>query len=465
LDHRPVAARQGGTLYRAGKFVRRAPVAAALAAAFVAALVGGTLVSLNYARQAEAEAARAQSELERAEFFLDRAEALNEAKDAYGDLLRRLSGSDADVERESRILMERWREAHDNRKNAPGSAAAISYAVGMHFSLRRDNQRAIAVLEPWIAEGYGPKGLIDLARVFLANSYDVVGQSDKAIAILEDLDREMSANFDANSVNHVQVVSDLAMATNAPEAQQRAINVIEAALKTEDAPHYRAFLWNQLGSARLGVGDRVGATAAYREAVDTEAGNPLADQANLGTLRVNLAATELYFADQPAASRKQADIVLGPMRAAIGENVMTGFAHMLRGEAKLADGDHTGALADTRIGLEMIARYNSDTSPSWLNGACAHAAALVANGDLAGAEVVVARMEAVAKEKDLSPTMGEMARARLLASRGDIAGARKQLALARANKAGLERGMPNAWRLTQAEAWVAAEAKRQGGGR
>lgn len=465
LEHRPVAARQGGALYRARKFVRRAPVATALAGAFVAALVGGTVVSLNYARQAAAEATRAQTELARAEFFLDRAEALNEANGAYGDLLRRLSGSDADVERESRILMERWREAHDNRKNAPGTAAAISYAVGMHFSLRRDNQRAIAVLEPWIAEGYGPKGLIDLARVFLANSYDVTGQSDKAIAILEDLDREMSANFDANSINHVQVVSDLAMVNNLPEAQQRAISVIEAALKTEDAPHYRTFLWNQLGSARLGVGDRVGATAAYREAVSTEAANPLADQANLGTTRVNLAASELYFADQPAASLQQADIVLGPMRAAIGENVMTGFAHMLRGEAKLATGDRAGALADTRTGLEMIARYNSDTSPSWLNGACAHAAALVANGDLAGAEALVARMEAVAREKDLSPTMGELARARLLATQGDIAGARAQLALARANKAGLERGMPNAWRLAQAEAWVDAATKRKAAAR
>ncbi|MEE4288945.1 MAG: serine/threonine-protein kinase [Erythrobacter sp.] len=219
LDHRPVAARQGSVFYLAGKFARRAPVATALAAAFVAALVGGTIVSLNYARQAQAEAARAEAELERAEFFLARAEALNEAKDAYGDLLRRLSGSDADVERESRILMERWREAHDNREIAPGTAAAISYAVGMHFSLRRDDRRAIAVLEPWISEGYGPDGLIDLARVFLANSYDQVGQSEKAVAILEDLDREMSANFDANSMNHVQVVSDLAMANNVPEAQ------------------------------------------------------------------------------------------------------------------------------------------------------------------------------------------------------------------------------------------------------
>lgn len=460
LDHRPVAARQGGAFYRARKFARRAPVATALAAAFVAALVGGTIVSLSYARQAAAEAARAQAELQRAEFFLGRAEALNEAQEAYGDLLRRMTGSDTDVERETRLLMERWQEAHDNRKIAPGTAAAISYAVGKHFSLRGDNQRAVAVLEPWISEGYGPKGLIDLARVFLANSYYSAGQSDKAIAMLEQLDREMSANFDANSINHAQVVSDLAYATSTPEAAQRSITVMEAALKNEDSPTVRSFLWNQLGSARLGVGDRVGATAAYREAVKAEAANPLADQANLGTLRVNLAAAELYFADRPDAALKQADIVLGPLRAAMGENVMTGFANMLRGEAKLARADLAGAMADTRSGLEMIARFNGDKTASWLNGACAHAAALVASGDLAAAEALVSRMEAVARDNDLSPTMGELARARLLAARGDMAGARAQLALARANKDGLERGMPNAWRLAQTEAWVAAKAKR-----
>lgn len=465
LQHRPVAARQGGALYRAGKFARRSPVATALGVAFMAALVGGTGISLAYARQASAEAARAQSELERAEFFLSRAEALNDAQEAYGDLLRRMTASDTDVERESRLLMERWQEAHDNRKSAPGTAAAISYAVGKHFALRGDNQRAIAVLEPWISEGYGPKGLIDLSRVFLASSYHYTGQSDKAVAMLEQLDREMSGTFDANTINHAQVVSDLAMAANTPESAQRSITVMEAALMNEDAPTVRSFLWNQLGSARLGIGDRVGATAAYREAVKVEAANPLANQAELGTLRVNLAAAELYFANRPDAALKQADIALGPVRAAMGENVMTGFAFMVRGEAKLAQGDVAGALADTRSGLELVGRFNGETTASWVNAACAQAAAMLARGDLAGAEALVARMEAVARVNDLSTTMGELARARLLATRGDIAGARKQLALARANKAGLERGMPNAWRLAQAEAWVAAEAKRRTGGR
>lgn len=462
LENRPVAAREGGSGYRAAKFVRRFPVASGLAAAFVAALIGGIVVSLSYARVAEAEADRAKQELARAEFFLDRAEALNQANDAYGDLLRRITGSDTDVERESRVLMERWREAHANRKNAPARAAAVSYAVGMHFSLRSDNQRAVAVLEPWISEGYGPKGLIDLARVFLAQSYSSINQYDKAMSMFEALDREMSGNLDANSINHVQVVGSLAVAARTPEAYRRAISVIEAALENEDAPHYRSFLWTELGTARLGVGDRVGAATAYREAVNEEASNPLADQANLATSRVNLAAAELYFADQPDATIAQVDTVLGPIRAAMGENNMTGFAYMLRGEAKLANGDAKGALVDTREALEMIVRFNGESTGSFLNVAGAHAAALVANGDLTGAEALVARMEAVAREKDLSPTMGEMARARLLATQGDMAGARQQLALVRANKAGLERGMPNAWRLAQTEAWVAAQATQVG---
>jgi len=460
LESRPVTARQGGALYRAGKFARRSPVATALGAAFIAALVGGTGVSLAYARQASAEAARAQSELERAEFFLDRAEALNDAQEAFGDLLRRITAGDTDVERESLLLMERWQEAHDNRKIAPGTAAAISYAVGKHFALRGDNQRAIAVLEPWISEGYGPKGLIDLSRVFLASSYHYTGQSDRATAMLQQLDREMSGTFDANTINHAQVVSDLAMAANTPETAQRSITVMEAALKNEKSPDVRSFLWNQLGGARLGIGDRIGATQAYREAVKVQAANPLADQANLGTLRVNLAAAELYFANRPDAALEQADIALGPVRAAMGENVMTGFAFMVRGEAKLAQGDTAGALADTRSGLEMVGRYNGTETASWVNAACAYAAAMLASGDLAGAEALVSRMEAVARDHDLSTTMGELARARLLATRGDMAGARKQLALARANTAGLERGMPNAWRVAQAEAWVAAKAKR-----
>ncbi|MEE4317309.1 MAG: serine/threonine-protein kinase [Erythrobacter sp.] len=466
LDHRPVAARQGGTLYRAGKFVRRAPVAAALAAAFVVALVGGTLVSLNYARQAEAEAARAQSELERAEYFLDRSEALNKAQLAYAGLLQRLTGdSEAELSGERRILMARWKEAHDNRAANPADAAAVSFAVGTHFARRQDYKLAVEVLEPWITEGYGPKGLIDQASTLLASAYTVIGRTDEARRLLEELDADYSNSLARHSVAHVMVLNELAWQGDQKKGFRRSEEAARDGLTRETDPHNIALLWNFIGNARVSLGDRLGANEAYRKAVAVAAADPLADVANLTTYRTHQASSELYFANNARAAMEQTAILLGPMRKAIGENNMTALAHMIAGEAALSDGDVAKAVRETRESLNLNARYAGTQSVSWQNAATAHAAALVAAGQIGAARDLIDQMEAIIQAKGTSLFRVHVSRARLLASEGKIREAQGELAQARTFTDALERGMSHAWRLAQAEAWVAAEAKRQGVGR
>lgn len=457
LEGRAVAARAGGPFYQLGKLAGRYPLASAGLASAVLALAVGIFASVNFAQAAQREAVRAQTELERAQFFLTRAETLNRAQGAYADVLRRLTGdNETDLARESRILMERWQEAHENREVNPAQAAALSYAIGTHFALRSDNERAVAVLEPWIGEGYGPKGLRDLASVHLASVYSVLGRRDDARALLEALEAEMEKGFDRHSVSHVQVVQDLAWLGDQGEGFRRAEEVTLAALEIETDPHYLSALWNFLGTARLSLRDRTGATEAYRQAVAAAENDPLADLANLGVVRVNLAAMELYFADDPEAAMRQIDIVLGPIRTAIGENSSTGFAHMIRGEAALAQGDVPTALAETAMALELIERFSGFDGGSWINAAPARAAALIAAGQTDEARRLVNRLEALLTDRKFPMFMAHICLARLAAAEGQASEAANHLAEARTHTEGLERGMPHAWRLAQAEAFVAA---------
>jgi eukaryotic-like serine/threonine-protein kinase len=457
LANEPVLAQPPSLRYRAGKFVRRHRLPVAATGIVALALVASTLIAGFGLIEARNSESRATQELARAEFFLERAETLNRAQGAYADVLRRLTGdSEADLERENRILLERWQEAHENRAINPAQAAALSYAIGTHFAFRRDEERAVAVLEPWIREGYGPKGLLDLASVQLASTYSVLGRREDARALLETLDAEMENGFDRHSASHVQVVQNLAWLGDQGEGFRRAEEVTLAALATEKDPHYVSALWNFLGTARLNLRDRTGATEAYRQAVAVAETDPLADLANLATGRVNLGAMELYFADDPEAAMRQIAMVLGPMRDAIGENSFTGFAHMIQGEAALAKGDVATAVQETGAGLALIEKYVGLEAGSWINAAPAHAAALVASGRTDEARRLVDRLEALLRERGFPLFMAEISRARLEAAAGRHAEAQRLLAQARSHTEGLERGMPHAWRLAQAEAFVAA---------
>lgn len=60
LEHRPVLARSGGALYRAGKFLRRHRAASLAAIVAVVAVVGGTAVALHQGWHARQQAERAQ---------------------------------------------------------------------------------------------------------------------------------------------------------------------------------------------------------------------------------------------------------------------------------------------------------------------------------------------------------------------------------------------------------------------
>lgn len=464
LGHRPVVARQGGRVYRAGKFLRRFPLASGLAMAFVAALVGGIVVSLTYARQAEAQALRAQGELERAEYFLQRNNTVNHAREAYADALQTMFASDADTERMTRLLKERWAEAHGNRQANPLQAAALSYSIGRHFVYRNDYTTALTILEPWLAAGYGPKELLDQGRVVVAYAYLNTGKREQAEALFRQNLLSIEKGYEAYSPDHASAASDLATLTRdtADLAMAEAV-LVKVAASPDHPPDIASYLWNQTGLVRLMQGNRPGALEAWRRAVAIIEDNPLASPSGRDTRRVNLAYAEFHMGGSEQAAEALVAKVLGQDLSETGLNREIGRALGLRGEIALSRGRLEPAIADLERAAAIIERFSGTRTGHWALEQSALVEALVAAGRLAEAKRAQTALEVRTADGGPQTITAAISRAMLLAGEGRTAEARVLLDGLSADADKLARSAHLPTRMARARARLAAGASADSG--
>ncbi len=167
LDGRPVLARRGTLVYRAGKFARRHRIALAAAAVAAVALAGGIVLTLREAARARAAEARAQRRF---------------------DDVRKLSSS---------FLFE----VHDSIRELPGSTPARALIVKRALEYLDDLSREAEddrALRRELAEAYMKVGDVQ-GNAYMANLGDVPGALQsyaKAIALLEPLVQSGTADDD-----------------------------------------------------------------------------------------------------------------------------------------------------------------------------------------------------------------------------------------------------------------------------
>ena len=371
LDNQPVLAQAPSWSYRTGKFVRRHrwPVAAAAIAG--SALIAAALISsfgLIKARQAEqqallsaqqAEQARLEAEqnLDRAEFFLGRANLYNLAQNAYSDVLQRMFGNQADVERQTRILLQRVSEAQARREQEPDAAALLSYAVGRHFLFRNDYPTAVQVLEPWLQQAYGPDDLVFLGRMLLPVLYINLGRSEESIPILRENIATFAASWEAYTPDHVAAATQLASITADKDDLQQAEEVLSQAMQTDHGPQVNMYFANQLALMRRYQGDLEGAYMALRQVVEIINANSLLDISGTDTGRLNLAAFELYHANNMAAAEQLVQTVLNDTTNSKGRSRESGRALQLLGIIRARQGDHEQAMSLLQQAATELQRF------------------------------------------------------------------------------------------------------------
>lgn len=412
LGHLPVAAREGGTRYRLGRFVARNPLPVALGSAAVLALASGLVASLSFARQARAERDTAQDALARAEWSIERGDFFNQAQGAYADVLQRLFGAQGNIEEQTAALRARVEEAQQRKGAEPDNAAFLSYTIGRHFVFRNDYTTALQILEPWVLEGYGPSGFQLYGEQLLAVVYMNLGRPSDAVPLLRKVERTFARGFDANTPDHAAAASQLAFTTGDAKDLRRADTVLNAALTTTTEPSIIIFFWNQLATIRRMLGDLNGAHDAISRAVAMVEENRLSEIAGKDTARLNLAEYEFYLREDAAKTAKLIDTVIGTDTAAKGENRELGRALVYRGLLEAGRGEVAAAEATLARAVELTDRFAGAQSASSIHARIALAETLAANGKRATAESTLAAAAAIDDPKLAEANAQELALAR-----------------------------------------------------
>ncbi len=373
LEKRPVSARQGGWLDAASKFIQRYPLASGLVAAVTVSLVAGLTASLSFATEARTEAQRAtealeeaEENLERAKFFLERADLFHATHSAYADALQSMFGSGADVERQTRVLKERWHQAYALRSEDPDNAAFLSYAIGRQFLFRNDYLTAIDILKPWIEEGYGPPVLLGYGRQMLAVAYMSVGREQEALPVLRETEAWFASSFDAAAPDHIAASTQIAMITEEEADIRAAEHLLETGLEADHGSSIKMYFWNQLSRMRQMRGDFPGAYDAILEVEAIIVSTPLMDVSGTDTGLLNVADFELWHTGNLDRAEALAMSALDTARLTRGESREMGLAHATLAEVLAFRGDFQSALSEIDKGLEITVRYTGEEAESAL---------------------------------------------------------------------------------------------------
>ncbi|MEM6820271.1 MAG: serine/threonine-protein kinase [Pseudomonadota bacterium] len=380
LEKLPVAAREGGVAYRLGKLLQRAPLASTLAAGFVLALVGGTVFSLRYAAEAQAETERAQRALARAQWQFNRSEANLAAQQSYSDILQRAFGGDKTDEL-SAMLVERWESAWADRESDPDTAAATSYAVGRNFFFRSDTKRALEIFDPWMESGIGPAPLIEIGEEVYALMLATANRNDEANPRLRELIDRFETGFQESDADLFNYAFKLAVITKADEDLERAETVLLRLIPNDKEPFETLFHQNQLGFLRLLRNERAGALTAFREALRIFEENPQLAAYGRDIVRFNVALQELGLSRDLDAAESLTQAILTEDFELKGESAQQARALLLMGMINGERGALEDALSQVDSADALFAKYSGPNSSLRVT-TCAVKAAILADAGM-----------------------------------------------------------------------------------
>jgi len=390
LVNEPVIAQPPSMRYRAGKFVRRHrwPVAAGTMVAL--ALLVGSVVAVYGLQQA-------RDALRQSEVNLEEARLLNSISNAYADALQRLFGGIGDVEVSTRLLVEHVEERTADWPTDPQSAALTAFAVGRHFLSRNDYPTARRIFEPWLQAGYGSDTLQQYGWSLIGYAYRYTGERDKALAAFRQADAMMPPEelMRTGAINRrVQIALMSGEATDFDQARDLLQRRIDSG---EVSGAQKKGLLNSLYQLEVRAGNFDAAYRAIRAAVDLIEASPGMEFAGRDTNRLNLAAMDLYYHEDPAAARHQVEVIRGGAMRAKGESREAARALLIEGVIDRLEGRPDSALEKLREAIPLFDRFAGANPSDRLNTGLEIVVTLIESGRLDDAERELAGMRARAR--------------------------------------------------------------------
>lgn len=368
LSHHPLSVIEGKFSYVTRKFLQRNKLQSVLGVALALAIISGLIASLVLANKAQTEARIAKANLAKSEYYLARSEVFFFGNNAYSDVLQRVFGSSTDIETQTRLLKDRWQEAHDSRVEDPINAAALSFAIGRHFMFRNDYKTALEIFEPWLLEGYGDPLLVNLSRPLLATVYGRLGRSEDAIPVYRQSVEWLSSGYEAGSPDHISAASNLARFTMDNQDILAADKLLVDGLngRSGEEPQLAAYYWQQLGALRDTRGDFEGSHLAKISSLSLIKDNPLLELSGKDTVRLNLALSTFFLRKDLSVARQLATEA-EEISAKKGDSLETGRTYYLQSLLLAEDGQFEDALSRIEKAIDLIARYTDSSTTLSIN--------------------------------------------------------------------------------------------------
>ena len=360
----PVMARNGSQLYRIGKLLKRAPIASALAASFVAALAGGLFVSQHYARAAQSEAARANEELTRANWNADNADILGSVANSYVDAFQYVFGQDEEIEQLSdRLIDYHALSMKEDRHDNPTAFATKSYAVGKHFLQRNDYVNARKVLEPWINEGLGdsPK-LLNYGKSSLGHTYRNLGEPVLALEMFESVEAFYIGTPQENTIEHAAVAITAALLSGDASKSKKASKIIDHILQTDNDLGVQMYLNVQIFQMESKLGNWEASYKALSKAVAIIESGVLGLSTGLDTVRLNLAEMDVLYQQDFPSARKRIAAAQEFADSRKGESKSQAKIYALQALMTWSEGDVNEAQALITQSIPLTKKYSGMSS-------------------------------------------------------------------------------------------------------
>ncbi|MAI91219.1 serine/threonine-protein kinase [Ponticaulis sp.] len=396
LDDRPVAAMPGGAGYELGLFLKRNTIAASAVIAVFLALGAGLAGTLWQAEQTREERDLAIRERERLRTMQQATFVMfSEASDGADTTTREL------VTRSAEQVLADF-------QNDPAEAAPVLHMYGELFYLMNDYQAAEPLLRAVADNDTGEveTAISALARHDLAVVLFRMGDVDTArdyLAQAEAMWTEDPVQFRYQILDGYLLESQL-LAHDGEMAEAEAVlaNALPERLAVSGRDSMdTAILYNNLGAARMRIGDLPGAIEASENARDVFASvERLESPDGLNTMN-NLATLYHVTGDLEAAETAYSE-TLRLRQNLFGGSVATAVLMSNYAKLKLQKGDAEGALDLFDVAIPMADEYGGASGPASLAARFGKAEALILTARLEEADILLEESSGLLAEGGLT---------------------------------------------------------------
>ena len=287
-DGSPVAAREGGALYRVRKFVGRYKVASGLAVIAAISMLGGTGISLLQTQRATQAREEAEFNLQQAEWAAEISRQQSAFSSVRNDILERAFGTPENQGTIATYMTNYWDRAKEAVAQDPDYVATVANVVGNYFLFRNDYPRASDILLFAEERGIGTRLTIQSRQGMLGRIYLTTGPRERAEHFLRLSNKAYSESLDKYSADHGASAMQLAAMTLEPADLQEAIKVVDEVFKNgnfKSAPP--GYFESQVAIMHRYVGDFAKSRSWFERAFKAYDGDPKATLTGSDTMTMN----------------------------------------------------------------------------------------------------------------------------------------------------------------------------------